>query len=406
MRQLYFDNAATSWPKPPGVLRALGRYLHRGGGNPGRSGHARAIEAGRIVLETRELLAELLGVRDPAHLVFTKNATEALNLALLGTLKPGDHVVTGSTEHNSVLRPLTALRERGVEVTMVEADAAGRLAPEAVIAALRANTRLVALNHASNVCGTVLDAAAVGRLCRQRGVPFLLDAAQTAGCLSIDVESLGVDLLAFSGHKGLLGPQGTGGLYIRDPAALRPLEYGGTGSRSDREEQPEFLPDRFESGTLNVHGLAGLGAGLRYLRNRGVEEVAGHDRRLLGILLEALNAEPGITVYGPGDGNDQVGVLSVNIIGLSPSEVGWRLEREFGILTRIGLHCAPRAHRTLGTFPDGTVRLSWGPFTREVEARAAIRALRRLARDSHGVGRESRNSGNGRNARPHGRRTG
>jgi cysteine desulfurase/selenocysteine lyase len=386
VRELYFDNAATSWPKPPGVLKSMGRYLRRGGGNPGRSGHSRAIEAGRIVLETRELLAELLGVRDPAHLVFTKNATEALNLALLGSLKPGDHAVTGSMEHNSVLRPLSVLQEQGVEVTVVEADAAGRLVPETVAAAFRKNTRLVALNHASNVCGTVIDAAAVGRLCRQRGVLFLLDAAQTAGCLPLAVEELGADFLAFSGHKGLLGPQGTGGLYIRDPATLQPLEFGGTGSRSDREEQPEFLPDRFESGTLNVHGLAGLGAGLRYLHSRGVEEVAAHDRRLLQVLLAMLREEPGIMVYGPADGTAQVGVLSVNIAGLSPSETGRRLEAEFGVLTRIGLHCAPRAHRTLGTFPEGTVRLSWGLFTRETEVRTAARALLRLARDARDAG--------------------
>jgi selenocysteine lyase/cysteine desulfurase len=228
-------------------------------------------------------------------------------------------------------------------------------------------------------------------VCRERGVLFLLDAAQTAGCLPLAVEALGVDFLACSGHKGLLGPQGTGALYVRDPGGLEPLVYGGTGSRSDREEQPEFLPDRFESGTLNVHGLAGLGAGLRYLRERGVEEVAAHDRRILAVLLELLEEAPGVTVYGPGAaaggssaaaGAGQVGVLSVNIAGLSPSEAGLRLEREFGVLTRIGLHCAPWAHRTLGTFPDGTVRLSWGSFTREAEARAAGRALTRLAREA------------------------
>ena len=379
MKQLYFDNAATSWPKPPEVLKALGRYLSRCGGNPGRSGHSRAIAAGRIVLEARELVAELLGVRDPAHLVFTKNATEALNLALLGTLEPGDHAVTSSMEHNSVLRPLTALQRRGVEVTVVEADAAGRLDPLAVEAAFRDSTRLVAVTHASNVCGTVTEAAAVGRLCRQRGVLFVVDAAQTAGCLPFGVEELGADFLAFSGHKGLLGPQGTGGLYIRDPGVLEPLEFGGTGSLSDREEQPEFLPDRFESGTLNVHGLAGLAGGVRYLLRRGVEAVAAHDRRLLEILLEGLKGEPRIKVYGSGEAEGRVGVLSVNLTGISPSESGRRLEREFGILTRIGLHCAPRAHRTLGTFPDGTVRLSWGPFTREAEVHAAVRGLRRLA---------------------------
>jgi cysteine desulfurase family protein len=389
VRELYLDNAATSWPKPPGVLRAVGAYLRRGGGNPGRSGHARAIQAGRIVLEARELLAELFGIRDPAHLLFTKNATEALNLAILGTLRHGDHAVTGSMEHNSVLRPLSALRRRGVEVSVVEGDGAGRVDPGKVAAALRASTRLVALNHASNVCGTVADVAAVGRVCRERGIRFLVDVAQTAGCLPIDVEALGIDFLAFSGHKGLLGPQGTGGLYARDPEGVEPLMYGGTGSLSDREEQPEFLPDRFESGTLNVHGLAGLTAGVRWLVKRGAAEVAAHDGRLLEILLEALTGEPEVAVYGPGDGNGQVGVLSVNIAGLSPSEVGERLEREFGILTRIGLHCAPRAHRTLGTFPGGTVRLSWGPFTREAEVRSAARALQRLAHEAPHLRRRS-----------------
>jgi cysteine desulfurase/selenocysteine lyase len=404
VRQLYFDNAATSWPKPPAVLRALAGYLRRGGGNPGRSGHARAIGAGRIVLEARELLAELLGVRDPAHVVFTKNATEALNLALLGTLKPGDHVVAGSMEHNSVLRPLTALHGRGVEVSVVEADASGRLDPRRVEAALRGNTRLVVLNHASNVCGTVADATAVGRACRERGVLFLVDAAQSAGCLPIDVEALRVDFLAFSGHKGLLGPQGTGGLYVRQPEGLEPLLYGGTGSLSDREEQPQFLPDRFESGTLNVHGLAGLAAGLRYLLGRGVQQVAAHDRGLLELLLQALDGVPGVTLYGPVDGTAQVGVLSVNVAGLSPSEAGRRLEREFGILTRIGLHCAPRAHRTLGTFPDGTVRLSWGPFTREAEVRTAARALLRLAREARTRGGRA-GQGDGARGSPERRRT-
>ena len=379
MKLRYFDNAATSWPKPPAVAAAVHRCLVRGGGNAGRSGHAKAVAAARTVLRTRELIAELFHVADPSRIVFTKNATEALNLALYGLLGPGDGVVTSSMEHNSVMRPLRHLAHRGVRLEVVPAAVGGVIEPAAFCAVLTAGTRLAVVTHASNVTGAVTDVARIGEHCRGLGVPLLVDAAQTAGCVPIDVEAMRVDFLAFSGHKGLLGPQGTGGLYVRDARALEPLLRGGTGSRSDREEQPEFLPDRYESGTLNTPGIAGLGAGVQYLLRRGVASVQAHERRLLEIFLEGIAAVPGIEAYGPADTAARTGVLSLNVTGLSCSEAGSALEDRFGLLTRVGLHCAPIAHRSLGTFPEGTVRFGWGPFTRERDVRAGVRALRTLA---------------------------
>ena len=379
MRTRYFDNAATSWPKPPGVPRAVRRCLERGGGNAGRSGHAKALEASRTVLRARELLAELFRIADPSRILFTKNATEALNLALYGLLRPGDRVVTSSMEHNSVMRPLRHLARKGVALEVVPASAGGVIEAASFCAAVTAGTRLAVVTHASNVTGAVTDVAAIGAHCRRLGVPLLVDAAQTAGSLPIDVEALGVDYLAFSGHKGLLGPQGTGGLYVRAEDALEPLQRGGTGSRSDREEQPEFLPDRYESGTLNNPGIAGLGAGVQYLLHRGVTDVQAHEQGLLAMFLEGMAGTPGVSTYGPAGATGRTGVLSLNLSGLSCSEAGTQLEDRFGLLTRVGLHCAPLAHRSLGTFPEGTVRFSWGAFTRPGDVRAAARAVRLLA---------------------------
>ncbi len=379
MKVLYFDNAATSWPKPPAVLAAMRRYFRRVGGNPGRSGHARAVEAGRLVLQARERLAELLGVRDPARVVFTKNATEALNMVIYGLVRPGDRVVASSLEHNSVLRPLSDLAGRRARLVVVEADRRGVLDPQAFCRQVEPGTRLAVVTHASNVAGTVTDIRSIGEHCRRQGVPLLVDAAQTAGCLPINFDGLPVDYLAASGHKGLLGPQGTGLLVLREAQGLPPLLRGGTGSLSDREEQPEFLPDRLESGTLNVIGIAGLAAGAEFLLRREVGRVAEHDRRLLAVFLEELEGAAGVRVHGPAGLEGRTGVLSVTVEQMSCSEVGERLENRFGVLTRIGLHCAPRAHRTLDTFPDGTVRFSWGVFTRPQDARTAARALRAVA---------------------------
>jgi cysteine desulfurase family protein len=332
-----------------------------------------------VVLDARERLAEMFGIRDPANIFFTKNATEALNIAIYGTLRPGDHAVTTSMEHNSVMRPLAHLGAGGVELAVAEARPTGTVPPEAVIRAVKPNTRLVAVTHASNVTGAVNDIGAIGRFCSERGIPFLVDAAQTAGVVPIDVERDRVDLLAFSGHKGLLGPQGTGALYARDGGALEPLMRGGTGSLSDREEQPGFLPDKFECGTLNTVGIAGLGAGVAFIRRFGMERVLERDGRLLELLLAQLGGDERFTIFGPRDAARQTGVVSLNVVGRSPSSVGEALDREYGIQTRVGLHCAPRAHKTIGTFPDGTVRLSWGVFTSERDILRACRALKRIA---------------------------
>ena len=379
MRSCYFDNAATSWPKPRSVMRAMEAYFRRGGGNPGRSGHIKAVDAGRVVLETREIIAKLFNVRDSSRIVFTKNATEALNIAIHGFVREGDHVVTTSMEHNSVMRPLRFLEERGARVNVVQSDPEGRVDADALSRELEKNTRLLIFTHASNVTGTINDIEAVGKLCRERSVPLLVDAAQTAGVIPVDVEKLSCDFLAFSGHKGLLGPQGTGGLFIREGISLDSVMQGGTGSLSDREVQPDFLPDRYESGTLNVIGIAGLAAGVRFLLQRGVQSVQKHDRELLALFFNAIGSDERIRTYGKGKGSEQTGVLSLNIAGLSPSKVGDLLDRRYGIMTRIGLHCAPGAHRSIGTFPDGTVRFSWGLFTRKREVLYAARALREIA---------------------------
>jgi cysteine desulfurase family protein len=382
---IYFDNAATSWPKPPCVAEAMARFLAEVGANPGRAGHRLAVEAARVVYGAREAVAELFHAPDPLRVVFGANATDALNLALLGLLRPGDHVVTSSVEHNSVMRPLRALEAQGVAVTVVPCSAAGELDPEALEAALVPATRMIVLTHASNVCGTLLPVAEVGGLARRRGLLFLLDAAQTAGAVPIDVEAQAIDLLAFSGHKSLCGPMGTGGLVIGervDVTALTPLKYGGTGSRSEREEQPEFLPDRCESGTPNAVGLAGLAAAVRWVQERGVERVRDHERGLTAELLAGLSAIPGALVYGPGDAGRQTATVSFNVAGLAPSEVGLRLDEEHGVLCRVGLHCSPAAHRTLGTFPGGTVRFGLGVFNTSAEVARAVEGVRRLASEA------------------------
>ena len=382
---IYVDNAATAWPKPPCVAEAMARFLAEVGANPGRAGHRLAVEAARLVYGAREAVAELFHAPDPLRVVFGANATDALNLALLGLLRPGDHVVTSSVEHNSVMRPLRALEAQGVAVTVVPCSAAGELDPEALEAALVPATRMIVLTHASNVCGTLLPVAEVGGLARRRGLLFLLDAAQTAGAVPIDVEAQAIDLLAFSGHKSLCGPMGTGGLVIGervDVTALTPLKYGGTGSRSEREEQPEFLPDRCESGTPNAVGLAGLAAAVRWVQERGVERVRDHERGLTAELLAGLSAIPGALVYGPGDAGRQTATVSFNVAGLAPSEVGLRLDEEHGVLCRVGLHCSPAAHRTLGTFPGGTVRFGLGVFNTSAEVARAVEGVRRLASEA------------------------
>lgn len=382
---IYLDNAATSWPKPPEVLAAMTRSFNDVGGNPGRSGHRLSIEAGRLVESTREAVAEFFHADDPLRVVFTANVTEALNLALCGLLRRGDHVITSSMEHNSTMRPLRMLEKDGVELTVVACAPDGTLDINRVEAAIQPNTRLIALIHASNVTGTLLPVAEAGRIARKHGILLLVDSAATAGAVQIDMERDCIDLLAFTGHKSLLGPTGTGGLVIGervDVAAMRPLKYGGTGSHSSSEEQPAFLPDVFESGTLNVIGLTGLNASIRWLQERGIQALEARHQDILRRLLTGLSEIPSVTVYGTRNPAQQLATIAFNIGGISPSEAGFVLDDEFGIMCRIGLHCAPAAHRTIGTFPGGTIRFAPGIFTSNEDVQNALDAVRQLTRRS------------------------
>ena len=375
---IYFDNAATSWPKPPAVCAALSDYFGDAGGNPGRAGHRMSVAAARIVENAREAVAELFHANDSSRIVFTQNATHALNLALYGLLRPGDHVVTTSIEHNSVMRPLRHLETLGVELTVVACGADGMVDLDILHHALRSDTRLLVTTHGSNVVGTLMPLAALAAFARKQRILYLVDASQTAGAIPIDVQHLDLDLMAFTGHKGLLGPTGTGGLYIREGVALSPLIRGGTGSDSAHETQPEFLPDAYESGTLNVAGIAGLAAGVNFLSEIGIDAVKTHEQKLVAQFLAGASEIPGITLYGPRDGALRCGVVSFNVNGVTPSEVGLILDESFGICARTGLHCAPAAHRTLGTFPMGTVRFSFGWFNSPAEIDVALAALRQI----------------------------
>jgi len=378
---IYCDYAATSWPKPDVVLKAIANYLDTCG-NPGRSGHRMSIAAARIVYETREAIAELYNVSDPLRIFFALNVTEALNYAILGILRFGDHVVTTSMEHNSVMRPLRELEKNGLHLTVVQCAPDGSLNLEDMRAALTPLTRLVVVNHASNVVGTIQPLSEIAALAHGAGALLLADTAQTSGVLSIDAEAMGIDLLAFTGHKGLLGPTGTGGLVIGESVDLegfRAVIRGGTGSKSEFEHQPDELPDKFESGTVNGLGLAGLGASVRWILERGVDSIREHERALTQQLLDGLAEIPGVTVFGPRDSERQTAVVSCQIAGHSVSEIGLALDDEYSILCRVGLHCAPSAHKTLGTFPEGTIRLSFGPNTSKNDVDKIISAMRDLA---------------------------
>jgi cysteine desulfurase family protein len=375
---IYLDHAATSWPKPPEVLAAMHDFLERVGGNPGRSGHRLSVEAGRIVYDAREAVAELFNAPDPLRVIFTLNATHAINLALHGVLRPGDRVVTSGIEHNAVMRPLRGMEEKGVRIVVVPCRADGSLDLAAAEGAITPGTRLVVLNHASNVMGAILPVSQVAGLAQRAGALLLVDAAQTAGALPIDMQALGIDLLAFTGHKALLGPPGTGGLVIGervDTRAIEPLFRGGTGSRSEFEIQPEDCPDKFESGTPNGAGIAGLGAGVRFVMAHGVESVRDHERTLGQQIVEGLANIPSVTVYGPSDPGQRTATVSFTAAGRRVSEIGLRLDEEHDVLCRVGLHCAPAAHRTIGTFPQGTVRFAAGLSTSLNDVRRAVAAV-------------------------------
>jgi len=380
---IYLDNAATSWPKPPQVLKAMTDVLERAGGNPGRSGHRLSIAAARVIYDTREEIARFFGVTNPLRVIFTGNATHAINLALRGILKPGDHVVTSSMEHNAVMRPLRNLEKQGVRLSIVPCAADGSFDPGDLAGAVNSTTRLVVMTHASNVVGTLLPVAEIASVTHQAGALLLVDAAQAAGALPINIPEMGIDLLAFTGHKELLGPPGVGGLVIADnvdASQIKPLIRGGTGSRSESEEQPDDLPDKFESGTANLAGIAGLGAGLKWITDRGISEIRGHMKKLSQTLIDGLSALPMVKVYGTLNPERSVAIVSFTVTGKRVSEIGLRLDEEHSLLSRVGLHCAPAAHKTIGTFPEGTVRLAPGVFTTGRDIQEATQAISKVAR--------------------------
>jgi len=379
---VYLDNAATTFPKPPCVAAAMHRFMTEIGANPGRAAHRLAVEAGHVVGDARESVARLFGVPDPLRVVFTLNATEAINVVVHGMLNPGDHVVTSGMEHNAVMRPLRMAENRGVTVSVVPCACDGQLDPDDVARSVRSETRLIIMTHASNVTGTILPVAEVAEIARARDVLFAVDAAQTAGSVPIDLADVPIDFFVFSGHKGLYGPHGTGGMVIGDrvdPAAVRPLKTGGTGSRSAHADQPDFLPDRFESGTPNAPGLAGLGSAVRYLLDVGVENIRDHERGLLQLLLDGLAHTENVTIHGPGRAETTTATVSFTIDGVSASDAALRLDDEFDVLCRVGLQCAPCAHRTMDTFPDGTIRFGLGYFNTASDINRGLEGVACLA---------------------------
>lgn len=373
---IYLDNAATSFPKPESVYRALDEFARTSLANPGRAGHQMALAAERALDEGRHLLNQLFHGKEPERFIFTLNCTDALNMAIKGVLHEGDHVITSDLEHNSVSRPLRAMELAGkITLTRIAADSGGTLDPDMIRQALTRKTKLIALTHASNVLGTVQPIAEIGRIARQHGALFLVDAAQTAGVLPIDIQAMHIDLLAFPGHKGLLGPTGTGALYVGPRTQVHAWREGGTGGDSSSEVQPREMPYYLEGGTPNVLGVAGLSAGIRFVQERGLDAIHSHEWQLIERLLTRLDKLSGYEVYGHRDGTRHVGTLSFRCEAIPAAEVGGILDQSFDIAVRPGLHCAPYIHRALGTFPDGLVRISPGPFTTEEEIDQLAQAL-------------------------------
>ncbi|MDP9369118.1 MAG: aminotransferase class V-fold PLP-dependent enzyme [Chloroflexota bacterium] len=379
---IYLDNAATSWPKPPAVYETLGSFLQTLGANPGRAGHRMAAGAAAAIADCRLRLARLMNAESPERVVFASNATDALNLAVRGLLRPGDQAITTSMEHNSLARPLHVAAEQGVQVTKVAGSPQGVVDPDLIAAAASSRLRLIAVTHASNVNGATQPIAQLAEIARRNDALLLVDGAQTFGAMSMDVQTLGIDLLAFPGHKSLLGPPGTGGLYVGPRVNLEtftPQRLGGTGVRSEEDAQPSDLPYRYESGTSNTVGIAALAAGLRFLEEQGVESIHSRETGLTRRLIAGLEAIEGVRVCRAPDQASQAAVVSCVVDGWSPADVGSVLDQSFDIACRTGLHCAPDACRTIGAFPEGTVRLSPGCFTTEDEIDAAVAAVAEIA---------------------------
>jgi cysteine desulfurase family protein len=377
---IYFDNAASSWPKPKAVLEAMQTCMIECAANPGRGSHRMAVQASRVLFDTRKQAARLFGVKNPNDISFSLNTTHALNQAIKGFVREGDHVICTNIEHNSVRRPLEYLRsKRDVKITYVPTNERGELHVKDIELAFEGRTSLVVVNHSSNLLGTIMPLAEIGELCKRKGVKLLVDAAQTAGVLPINVESMNIDMLAFPGHKGLLGPQGTGGLYLAPNMELEPLFHGGTGSQSEEIEQPKVRPDRYEAGTQNTVGIAGLNEGIKFVLKETTEKIHEKEWRLTQKLMEGLIAIDGLTILGPELGKPKTGIVSFNVKGADSSEVAFILDQSFQIAVRAGYHCTPLAHEAAGTLSSGAVRASLGYFTNEDEVNALIEAVKEIS---------------------------
>ncbi len=372
---IYLDNGATSFPKPKGMMNAMVECMRDYCGNPGRSGHRMSMKTGEEIYKARKELGKLFHIEDCGRIIFTSNTTESLNLGIKGVLEQGDHVITTSMEHNSVLRPLKMQEDSGVETTIVKCAGDGSLNVEALKKEIKDNTKLIVCTHASNVTGTILPVKEIGALAKQKGILFMVDGAQSAGCIPIDVIDLKIDMLALPGHKGLLGPMGTGMLYVSDSVAIRPLKEGGTGTKSRELDQPMDFPDGYEAGTVNAPGIIGLGHSCSYISEIGVENIRAYEEELTSALDEALRNMDNVRVYGPWDCRKKTGVVTFNVNHLGCEEVSERLSTDYEIASRGGYHCAALAHKTIGTYETGAVRLSVGPYNTKREIKMAIEAV-------------------------------
>ena len=378
---VYLDNAATTFPKPEIVYDSIMDAMKNYGANPGRSGHKLAMKASRGIYEARENLAELFGVKNAMNIIFFFNATEALNTAIKGLLKEGDHVITTTMEHNSVLRPIKFLEKYGIENTIVQADKEGMIDTKDIANSIKKNTKLIATTHISNLTGTIFPIEEIAKIANNNGIKYLLDASQSAGVYDVFPEKMGIDLVAFPGHKGLFGPQGTGGLYINENISLETQMHGGTGSASHSMIQPDIKPDKFESGTGNAPGIIGLGAGVRYILERTTKDIREYEEKLCRHFIEEAGKIEGIRIYGPSDLNYHAGVVALNIRDGDSSEVSYILNEEYDIYVRPGLHCAPLAHESIGTLDQGAVRFSFGIFNTHDDIEYAIKALKDIAKE-------------------------
>ena len=384
MDYIYLDNASTSFPKAPTVATAMSDYITNRGININRGSYALAYDVEDIIYTTRQRLNTLFNGHDPSHVVFTQNVTMSLNMVIKGLLKAGDHVLVSSMEHNAVMRPLTQLLDKGITFDIIPCDKTGSIQLESMDSLIRPNTVAMIINHASNVCWTIQPLESIGPICKAHSLQFIVDAAQTAGVIPIDVKACHIDALCFTGHKGLLGPQGIGGIILTKEMAqtLTPLIAGGTGSFSHLETMPTHMPDAFEAGTLNLPGIIGLNEGLAYIESQGMENIHNHELALTQSFLEGLQSIDGINIVGKQNIQDRTAVVSITIDGMDPASIAYELESNYHIMTRVGLHCAPRAHQTLETYPEGTVRFSFGYANTHKDVETALSALHRIVKNT------------------------